>query len=104
MTPPPAAGVGTGAGVPEAGRDAPAARDGLGAAQARLVQLPGLPVAEHVAVFEDVHQLLAGVLDALDAADSAEAPGPGGAVPTAAGASGQPPRPGPPRPGPGGRR
>jgi hypothetical protein len=77
-TPPPAAGVGTGAGAPEPGRDAPAARDPLGAAQARLAQLPGLPVAEHVAAFEEVHQLLAGALAALDAADRAEGPGPGG--------------------------
>ncbi|MBX6390563.1 MAG: hypothetical protein IRZ08_16480 [Frankia sp.] len=46
---------------------------GVRAAAERLAALPGLPVADHVAVFEDVHRLLAGTLAGLDAA--ADAPG-----------------------------
>jgi hypothetical protein len=38
-------------------------------AVARLDGLAGLPVAEHPAVFEDVHQRLAGALGDLDASD-----------------------------------
>jgi hypothetical protein len=61
---------------------------GVRAATERLAQLPGLPVAEHVAVFEDVHRLLSGTLADLDAAD-------GGADQTARTGAGQPARPGP---------
>ncbi|MBL7494560.1 hypothetical protein I6A62_42235 [Frankia sp. AgW1.1] len=109
----------------------PAGEDGLRAASARLSELPGLPVAEHVAVFEEVHRLLSGTLAELDAAEGVEGAGPGGAVaagarppgphrpgqPPRPGAPGQPagrpwpggapgggPRPGPPLPGPGGPR
>ncbi|MQA94090.1 MAG: hypothetical protein GEV11_05370 [Streptosporangiales bacterium] len=38
----------------------------VAAALARLEELGALPVAEHVAVFEDVHRRLAGVLGSLD--------------------------------------
>lgn len=69
--------------------------EGVRDASARLAALPRLPVAEHVAVFEDVHRLLVGSLAQLDAADGAEQ-----AAPAAA-------RPGPavpgPRPAPGSR-
>ncbi|MBL7502604.1 hypothetical protein I6A84_30735 [Frankia sp. CNm7] len=98
--------------------DVPVGDDGLRAASARLAELPGLPVAEHVAVFEEVNRLLAGTLAELDAADGGE---PAGSVPARSGGSGQParpgqfgrpgpgaapvgrPRPGPPMPGPGPR-
>lgn len=129
MPPPnPATGVDTGSGGVGSGPSG----DGLLAASARLAELPGLPVTDHVAVFEDVHRLLAGTLAELDAADGPEAPAggmaPGGAAParvaaagtaSAAPASPRPgpsqshprapwagggPRPGAPRPGPGGPR
>lgn len=129
-TPPPnpATGVDIGSGgVGSGGVGTGPSGDGLLAASARLAELPGLPVTDHVAVFEDVHRLLAGTLAELDAADGPEAPAggraPGGAAParTAAGAPASPrpgpsasqprapwagggPRPGAPRPGPGGPR
>ncbi|WP_157488687.1 hypothetical protein [Pseudofrankia sp. DC12] len=92
------------------GGAAPAGEDGLWAARARLGELPSLPVAEHVAVFEDVHRLLSGTLTELDAAEGAEGAGPGGITggpPTPVIRPGQPPRPGTPsrpagRPWPGG--
>ncbi|OHV65966.1 hypothetical protein [Pseudofrankia sp. BMG5.36] len=97
--------------------------EGVRAASAGLAALPGLPVAEHVAVFEEVNRLLVGTLAELDASEDAEQGGaasarPGGparpgepARPGPAGAPGRPggqpraipgglPRPGPPRPGP----
>jgi hypothetical protein len=49
------------------------------AALARLDELEGLPVSEHRAVFEDVHQRLTDVLGELDAGrprEAGHAPGP----------------------------
>jgi hypothetical protein len=87
-------------GHPAAG-DVPTGDSGVRAASARLDELPGLPVAEHVAVFEEVHRMLAGILAELDAADGAEGSGPGGVVsagarPPGPARPGQPPRPGVP--------
>lgn len=64
--------VGSGAAAPGApGRDgrqsaAQASDPQVAAALARLEELGTVPVAEHVAVFEDVHRRLTGVLGGLD--------------------------------------
>ncbi|MDR0343594.1 MAG: hypothetical protein LBI49_10905 [Nocardiopsaceae bacterium] len=85
--------------------DVPAAQRATGdprvdGALSRLDDLAGLPVAEHPAVFEQVHQRLAEALGDLDAAgpgeapdDPGESPGPGNAPddpPEAAGPGGAP--------------
>ena len=41
-------------------------RGAVEAARARLAQVPGLPLAEHAAAYDDVHRLLQGALAPLD--------------------------------------
>lgn len=76
------AAAATGAGAAAGGAQAaPADEPSVGAMIARLDGLDGLPLEEHVAVFEDIHAGLRHVLSELDAAPDGAAgqqPGPGG--------------------------